>query len=343
MTRKNYDIIFVTNLPSFYKLRLYSELAKRRKVFVVFTERLDESRNDDFVRGEYGFDYEDISRKSTLGKLFYIARFCACVRAEKIITGGWNLPSFWAFALMSAKSRNATVVESSIFESRTQAGIRSLLKRIFLSRNSVVYAPGHPHERLVRALGFKGRVVITMGVGLFNVVPSPEFKPAKEVKNFLYVGRFLEVKNLKFLIEVFNRMPDLNLNMVGFGSIEAQLKAAAGKNIKFIGAVDNKDLPAVYRANDVFILPSVSETWGLVVEEALNNGLPVLLSDKVGCKEDVGGIGVTSLEFNCNDAESLQTAVRKICDVDFYNELKKNACKIDFADIQQRQVSAYLD
>ena len=67
--------------------------------------------------------------------------------------------------------------------------------------------------------------------------------------------------------------------MVGFGRIEAQLKAAAGKNIKFIGAVDNKDLPAVYRANDVFVLPSVSETWGLVVEEALNNGLPVLLSD----------------------------------------------------------------
>ena len=141
MTRKNYDIIFVTNLPSFYKLRLYSELAKRRKVFVIFTERLDDSRNDDFVRGEYGFDYEDISRKSILGKIFYIAKFCACVRAGKIITGGWNLPSFWAFALMSAKSRNATVVESSIFESRTQAGIRSLLKRIFLSRNSVVYAP----------------------------------------------------------------------------------------------------------------------------------------------------------------------------------------------------------
>ena len=138
-------------------------------------------------------------------------------------------------------------------------------------------------------------------------------------------------------------MPDLNLNMVGFGYMEAQLKSMAGKNINFIGAVDNKDLPAVYRANDVFVLPSVSETWGLVVEEALNNGIPVLLSDKVGCKEDVGGIGVTSLEFNCNDAESLQTAVRKICDVDFYNELKKNACKIDFAEIQRRQISAYLD
>jgi hypothetical protein len=74
--------------------------------------------------------------------------------------------------------------------------------------------------------------------------------------------------------------------------------------------MDNGLLPNIYQKNDVFILPSIGEPWGLVVEEALNNGLPVI--------------------------------IRKMTDVDYYNQLRMNICKLDFCAVAQYQVGCYL-
>ena len=52
-----YDKIFVTNLPSFYKLNLYNAIAERKKIFVVFTGDTAGDRNKDFFNGEMNFEY----------------------------------------------------------------------------------------------------------------------------------------------------------------------------------------------------------------------------------------------------------------------------------------------
>lgn len=94
-------------------------------------------------------------------------------------------------------------------------------------------------------------------------------------------------ERFNLVVEVFQRLkntlPSLRLTIVGFGEQEDELRALAGANVTFAGAVNNKRLPEIYQAHDVFILPSKSEPWGLVVEEALNNGMPVIVSDRVGC------------------------------------------------------------
>ena len=98
------------------------------------------------------------------------------------------------------------------------------------------------------------------------------------------------------------------------------IERLAKENIIFHGAIDNKKLSSVYQNNDVFILPSYSEPWGLVVEEALNNGTPIILSDKIGCKDDV--LDSNGLEFQCDSEQSLHNAIAKIVELDFYNSLR---------------------
>ena len=115
----------------------------------------------------------------------------------------------------------------------------------------------------------------------------------------------------------------------------------AGSNVRFVGAVDNEKLPAVYRAADVFVLPSIIEPWGLVVEEALNNGTPVIVSDRVGCKDDLL-TKETGLVFRHDDAASLKAAVRQMCDVAFYNRLRQGVARLDFSRSARRQVEVYL-
>ena len=127
----------------------------------------------------------------------------------------------------------------------------------------------------------------------------------------------------------------------GFGQLEKHLKAMAGSNVRFVGAVDNEKLPGVYRMADVFVLPSKSEVWGLVVEEALNNGTPVIVSDRVGCKDDLV-TAETGLVFRHDDAASLKAAVRQMCDVAFYNRLRQGVARLDFSRSARRQVEVYL-
>ena len=173
-------------------------------------------------------------------------------------------------------------------------------------------------------------------------MPQPPFEPRERVKNFLYVGRLSPEKNLEFLIRAFSKLPELTLNIVGFGPQEEYLKSLAGTNVVFHGAVANAELPKFYRANDVFVLPSKSEPWGMVVEEALNNGVPVLVSDRVGCAEEVVRDGENGLVFEACSETSFLLAVSRLEDSEFYNDLRKAISTRNPESIELLQVDAYL-
>lgn len=337
---KVYDKIFLTNIPSFYKINLYNRIAKHIKILVIYTGHGDEGRNADFFNNKSNFESLYIGDWSKSRQLQLAYNLRRGYDYKELIIGGWDHYFFWASAILSSKKKNAVVVESSFYESNT-SGIKGLIKRIFLTRISKAYVSGKSQKKLVETLGFKGNSIVTKGVGVFNYIKQPPYQPREHVKNFLYVGRFVEVKNLKFLISVFNELPDIELYLAGFGIQEKELKNMAHNNIHFLGAVDNKKLPDIYQKMDVFILPSKSETWGLVVEEALNNGLPVIVSNKVGCADEIINES-NGLIFEYNSADSLKNAVLKMRNLNFYNKLRKNISKLNFELIEEEQVKKYI-
>lgn len=340
MKEKKYAKVIVTNLPAFYKINLYNEINRKQKIFVIFTGNQANIRNKDFFNANINFEFLSLKESSHwLLKIVEIRKALANVKYDELIISGYDEPVLWYLALFFTKKKNAAVVESSAYESKT-TGAKGLMKTLFFKRISKVYASGKSQENLVRNLKFKGDVVITKGVGIFNLVEQPSFIKRETVTNFLYVGRLSEEKNLEFLIKTFNELPQLKLNIVGFGPQEDELKIMAKENIVFHGAIDNKELSKFYQSNDVFILPSKSEPWGLVVEEALNNGLPVLLSDRVGCREEI--INQTNgVIFRSNNKKSLLDAIDKLMDIDFYNNLRLNISETDFKEISNEQVLCY--
>ena len=143
---------------------------------------------------------------------------------------------------------------------------------------SGAFPSGTPHKRLLDKLKLKGPQYITGSVGIFRK-EGVEYHSPQSPLRFLYVGRLTAVKNLPVLIDCFNRN-GLPLTIVGGGEDEATLKAIAAPNIRFTGFIANEYLSEIYESHDVFILPSLSEPWGLVVEEALYRGLPCIVSDR---------------------------------------------------------------
>ena len=331
--------IIVTNIPAFYKIRLYNEVNKKVHLTVIFTDAIEASRNKDFVDGTIEFDYK-ILRGSIIKKISTAMSVVQSIDYDELILGGWDHPVLWALAFRFPKCKNAFFIESSYFESRTN-GIKGFIKSLYVKRLSKIYASGKSQRKITDILGFKGETVITKGVGVFNYIPQPDFKPKTEVKNYFYVGRFVEVKNLKFLISVFNELPQYNLYLAGFGEQEQELRRLAKENVHFLGAIDNKKLSTFYQQMDVFVLPSKSEPWGLVVEEALNNGIPVIVSDRVGCAEEIIN-NSNGLIFHYNDKNEFVAAINKMAEIDFYNRLRKNISKLNFEEIEQAQIACYV-
>lgn len=334
-----FNKVYVTPCPSFYKVRMFNEIAKIRKILVIYTFDHDVVRDKSFYTEKETYKTEEVSG-GTISRFRRMHSVLSHISYDELVIDGWDTLDKIMLAYYSPKKKNSCIVESSIYESSTKGG-RAFIKSRFLQRMHRAYCSGIAQEKLVRALNFSEEVVITGGCGLLNYIPQPQYSPRESVKNFIYVGRLIPEKNLELLIRVFNKFPELGLNIIGYGVLENELKSMAKGNTHFLGQVDNKDLWKYYQENDVFILPSVSEVWGLVVEEALNNGLPIIVSDRVGCRDDFATED-HGLVFKHDSEASLEEVIKKITNIDYYNQLRAGVAKMDFLQRGKDQVNAFL-
>lgn len=340
-----YDYLIVTHIPAFYKVNLYNELAKRLKIFVIFiSSNTSEKRSNNFSSANDAlFDYKvlyqgNFQTRKIFKNILAIQTILGRVKFKRILVSGWDLPEFWYIAFTSKKSKNYLALESTIFES-SYKGLKGFIKKLFLSRISTVFASGSLHCDLLKALNFQGEVKVTNGVGIIN---KPEFIKAQKKFSgrFLYIGRIIDIKNLKFLVDVFNDMPNFTLTIIGVGEQQEFLRSFSNKNIIFRGAVENKFISNEFTKNDVFILPSLIEPWGLVVEEALYFGLPVLISDRCGSAELIKN-GINGFTFDPTDKNTFMQIIKNFDDELFQN-LCSNASSYDIAAKDMQQISAYL-
>ncbi|MFN8416207.1 MAG: glycosyltransferase family 4 protein [Cytophagaceae bacterium] len=136
---------------------------------------------------------------------------------------------------------------------------------------------------------------------------------------FLFSGKFINKKRPLDLIEAFialNRK-DIGLILMGDGQlrkdIENKIKQNNLNNIFITGFVNQSEIGKYFTAADVFILPSgMGETWGLVVNEAMNFSLPLITSDLVGSTIDLNKDN--GIIFKCGDVISLKEAMIQMID-----------------------------
>ncbi|MEQ1688433.1 MAG: glycosyltransferase family 4 protein [Sphingopyxis sp.] len=104
-----------------------------------------------------------------------------------------------------------------------------------------------------------------------------------------------------------------HLLIIGSGDYEPQLREQAAslglERITFAGFVNQAALPAAYAASDVFVLPSENENWGLIVNEVMAAGLPVVVTREVGCTPDLVHHGDNGFLYDTGDVGALGAAL----------------------------------
>ena len=308
-----YDLIIVTHIPAFYKVNLYNELAKKLDILVIFIAKsTNEVRANDFLileksRFEYKVLFDgDIEDRNIASNIYKLRRILRQHQYKKILIGGWNLKEFWYLVFTNHHSKNYLVLESTINESKIDL-MRSTIKKIFLSRISIVFASGSLHRQLLKKLEYKGKVMITKGVGIINK-PSLRYIKREYRKKFIYVGRLSKEKNIELLVDLFNDLKDFSLTIIGTGPLENSLKRRAKENIIFKGQVNNQQLKSYFDESNILMLTSISETWGLVVEEALYFGLPVIVSNNCGVCEIINE-GINGYIVDINNIEHIKDTI----------------------------------
>jgi len=150
-------------------------------------------------------------------------------------------------------------------------------------------------------------------------------------RSFLFAGRLAEVKNVPLLIDAYRGYKRdggrRNLEIVGHGPMEESLKISVRQNglddcIRFHGFQPYDAMPAWYARAACLILPSSSEPWGLVVNEAMASGLPVIVSDRCGCADDLVEDGGNGYIFSADNSDSL---VKRMTNFDTLSEAGREA------------------
>ena len=234
-----------------------------------------------------------------------------------LVPGYYTLPGLLAAVWARLHRRKSVLMTESTREDHGRSRVKELLKSLLIrGLFGWAVAGGRRHTEYLRALGFPaGRIGRFYDVvdndGLYHraeALRKAGQRPAGlPGRYFLYVGRLAPEKNLPALLRAYmahrgagGRWP---LVLVGDGPERTALAQSAATSpwaadIHFPGHTDSAGLPGWYAFAGCFVLPSTREPWGLVVNEAMASGLPVIVSSRCGCADDLVAPGENGFMFD---------------------------------------------
>lgn len=236
-----------------------------------------------------------------------------------LVPGYYTLPAVAAAVWARVHGRTGVLMTESTAADHQRSPWKERLKG-WLIRGLFRWAVagGVAHVRYLRQLGFPADRIARF----YDVVDNERFRTeAAELRRagspaeaglpatpyFLYVGRLAPEKNVEALLRAWLGYREAGgawpLVLVGDGPSAAGLRAEVaasrfGGEVHFAGLRGSRELPPFYAFAGCFVLPSTREPWGLVVNEAMASGLPVIVSDRCGCAKDLVVQGRNGLTFD---------------------------------------------
>lgn len=297
-------LVFLTNFVPPYRLPVLKELARRVSQFHVLVStrmesnrlwRVDtahlsviEQRTVSFrLRHRYG---NGITEEGDIHIPYDTIAWLRQLRPDVIIAGEMGARTVQAILYKEYVDNHAVVVvHADVAESteKNRGRVRSLIRRWIIRKADAIIVNGKSGKRYVRSLGACDdkifAVPYTTDVSLF--VGHGRVPRHSTVYKILYVGQLIRLKGLLPFAEVLERWARAHpkrrvcWTIVGEGPLRQELTTRvmpANVTVSLMGFVPYDQLARLYSTADVLVFPTFADTWGLVVNEALAAGLPVL-------------------------------------------------------------------
>ena len=337
-------LVILTEIISPYRIPLFNDLAQHAEVdlHVVFLAETDpELRQWRVYKDEIKFSYEVLpSWRRRVGRYNGLlnrglGRALAGAGPHAIVCGGYNYVASWQ-ALLWARSRGLPFLlwsESNLQDLRRGHALVEFLKEEFLSRCSGFIVPGRSAREYLRAHKIKDDVIFTAPNAVDNSLFGAAAEAAREAavtrrkelnlpeRYFLFAGRLVREKGVFELLSAYAKLNEQTRRQVGLvfagdgvsrRELEEQAASISPGVIRFAGFAHREQLAAYYALAQVLVLPTHTDPWGLVVNEAMACGLPVILSRVAGCAPDLIRENWNGLLIPPKDVSSLAAAMESL-------------------------------
>ncbi|ELI8044393.1 TPA: glycosyltransferase family 4 protein [Yersinia enterocolitica] len=213
-----------------------------------------------------------------------------------LFTLGYSYSTYLFMALFARLKNKKTICfcETS-YQDKKRGFVKEKLKFFLLNSLYNHFAvPGQKAMDYLLSMGVERNKITLVG----NSAPFKYSNKKHEISNnnnnnnnninILFVGRLAEEKNILFALDSLESINDIKLNitLVGSGPLQGSIEERSINSkhkYTMVSFCERELLPEIYCKNDILLLPSYSESWGLVVNEAIQFGLAILASENVGC------------------------------------------------------------
>lgn len=301
-------VLFLTNVPAPYRVDFFNEIGKSVDLTVLFERDNAKCRNAEWVSDNFknfkfhflkGIHFKDDGTISFKVKRFLKENY------DIVLFGNYHTPtSVIASRYCIKKHIPYGLSIDGIFKPEEENKIKLKLKKMIFSHADFFVTTGNYSVEVIHKYGGKNCYIYPFtSVYKEYVLDRPIDEKEKEAlkqtlgltnKTILFVGQIIPRKGIDVLLKVYKKLSQYELVIIGGELIEPYCSMAKewDLKIKVIPFLNSIELQKYYLAADVFLLPTREDQWGLVVNEALAKGLPVVSTDRcLSCYEMIKGNG----------------------------------------------------
>lgn len=334
-------ITLLTNIPAPYRVATWNRLARLTggKTKVLFIAPTEARRNWVVPAERMKFDWQFLSRRPDPRHLSAQAASGAAMllhlfrnRPQAVVCGGYDSVAAWICFLWCKLlgKRFVLWLESTARDRRKPGLLKLRLKRWIVSRADAIAAAGSATTEYVTGLGARrDRIFLAPFGGDMEIFSrrSLSIDAAREKRRLgfpprliLYSGRLVRGKGILVLLDAFrivtSELSEAGLLVVGHGPDREAMRRHARRlgleNIHFLGPQPYERMPRYYALADVLVLPTFSDQWGFVVNEAFACGVPAVVSRVAGVCDDLIDEGETGFAVDPGNFSQLAEHVLRI-------------------------------
>jgi glycosyltransferase involved in cell wall biosynthesis len=285
-------------------------------------------------------------KASRCRRIFMLAADLIKNPADLVVMPGYHAAEYWAMLIVCIllRRKRAVFCDSTEFD-RPKTWWREFAKRLFFKGCDGFFCYGVRSKEYLIKHGVDPSKIIYR----YQAAALPhEYDPLKVLERyditgdydgrnhrFLYVGRLSTEKGLNDLLDafavVYAQSSDVKLDLVGAGALQAELRGRVqdlhlADAVNFLGSKNIDEIADLFVGSTSLVLPSHSEPWGLVVNESLSYGCPVVVSNVCGCVPDLVIDGVTGYSFEVGDVGALAQAMRGVVEMSSNRAIVAKRC-----------------
>lgn len=229
------------------------------------------------------------------------------------LCGGWAFPIYLKLNNVLRKKGCTTVL---LADTAWQGKFRQLMNVLFGRfyfpyKFNYAWGAGPPQAKYFRLLGFQKDCVFQgmycADVNKFATIASQRIRPWPH--NFIYIGRYVPEKNIHRMemafLKAIGQKPDSDWNLICIGRGALWEKRTVHPRIQHLGFKSPYEIQDFVKNAGCFVLPSLYEPWGVVVQEGASMGLPLLCSSRVNARLRYLKEGVNGFVFNPTDIDDI--------------------------------------